>query len=378
VATLVFCLLIAGLSVAWVGNLQAQSGTVLGEVTNGTPGENVPEGLIVTLHAFSEMEETQTYTATVSEERSFRFEQISYEEGDTLVARVAYGGVTYVSEFATVEQGQETISLPVTIYETAEDPSSVAISQLHLFVDRVGEQIQVGAYAVIGNSANRTYVGSSVDGIRKTWSASLPEGATNLQFDGAELGARFIAEEDGFADTRPIPPGDASIETSFSYEIPLREGVAVEQSFDLPVRAVVLVVPEADWGLRGPDISSEGVLDTQMGKALSYTAGPLDAGELLAFTIAPRSSSAPEMPDAQGSSDLALGIGALVVAVVAVALMWRAPSPGPIPEKARTQVEAIAALDGDFEDGRLSEHSYLEKRRALKQQLRQTLSGQRR
>lgn len=386
VATLLVLLLLAGLFIPWTAPTEAQGGTVTGTVVNGTPDGTIPNDLTITLHVFSGMDETATYTTTVTPEPAFRFEGISFTEGDTLVARAVYRGVTYVSEFTTIEEDQQEVSLPLTIYQTTEDPANVAISQLHLFVNRVGQQIQVGTYAVMGNTGNATYIGSedaSTEGqpsARTTWSAKLPGDADNLQFETGELGARFVALEDGFADTRAIPPGGASVETSFTYEIPFREGVEIEQSFDVPVRAAVLVLPEGDWALEGPEISSQGTLDTQMGAALSYTTGPLGAGQPLAFTIAPRTAATGAGSDgaqAGSSGNVVLGIAVLVAAGVAVILMWRSPSPGPVPAEVKDQIHAIASLDREFEKGRLPEQSYRERRKSLKEQVRRALSGER-
>ncbi len=388
--TLLLLVLAAGLSVAWARAPQTEGRTVVGEVTNSTPGGAVPDDLTVMLHTFSEMgaasapEETGTYTTTLTGERSFRFEGIALQEGATVVARVTYDGVTYVSEFAAVEQEQGTISLPVTIYETTEDATDIAISQLHLFVNQMGNSVQIGTYAVIGNNGNRTYIGTPVDGVRTTWSVQLPDQAENLTFEHAELGGRFLALEDGFADTRSLLPGDARFETSFTYELPFEETMEIAQSFDVPVRAAVLVLlkrSDGDWQLRGEDVTSESTLETQMGPALSYTAGPLGAGEPLTFSIVPSTSSGSSPPpgrtaEGRSSNGLALGVVALVVAGVVVALMWRAPSPGPVPTSVRPQVEAIAALDRDFEDGNVSEASYRQRRRSLKRRLHQTLSDQ--
>jgi hypothetical protein len=368
-------LLLAGVSLAWVREPQTQIAPVLGEVMNGTPGGRVPDDLAVTLHLFSDMEETSTYTTTLMEDHSFRFEEVCLEEGHTVVARVVYEGVTYVSEFATVEQGRETLSLPVTIYETTQDLGEISITQLHLFVNQVSERIQIGTYLVIGNAGSRTYVGTPAEGASTTWSAQLPEGAENLQFDGAQLEGRFVALDGGFADTRPIPPGGASVETSFTHEMNFREGMEIRQSFDVPVRAAVLVLPEGDWRLQGAKLTSEGRLDTQMGAALSYTAGPLSANELLSFTIVPGASGPSRTPEGTSTNGVVFGIAALVMAGVAIAFMWRKPSPGPVPVEMRAQVEAIAALDREFESGRLPEKRYREKRRSLKRRLRQTLSG---
>lgn len=382
--SLAFLLLLAGLSVAWTPAFQAEGGAVTGDVVNGTPGGGVPDDLTVTLHIFTDMEETATHTTTVRADRSFRFEGLRFSEGDTLVARAQYREVAYVSEFATVEQGQQEISLPVTIYETTEDPADVAIFQLHVFVNRAGEQIQVGTYAVMGNTGDATYVGSQGPSAergtsaRTTWSATLPGDAENLRFDTGELGRRFVSQEDGFADTRPIPPGGASVETSFTYELPFREGMEIEQAFDVPVRSAVLVLPEGDWALEGPDISSQGTLDTQMGAAQSYTAGPLSRGQPLAFAIVPRTGRTTTRSGGSSAGSLdnvVLGVAALVAAGVAAAAMWRSPSPGPVPVQVQAEIEAIAALDRDFEKGRLPEQAYREQRRSLKQQVHRRLSG---
>jgi hypothetical protein len=366
----------AALSVAWTAKLQEENRSVVSEVVNGTPDGTIPDNMSVTVHTFSGMEETGVYTTTVSAEGSFRLEDVSLEDGETVVARTVHEGVTYVSEFVTVEPEQRTLSLPVTIYETTEDRGGVAVSQLHVFVNRVEGAIQVGAYAVIGNTGDRTYVGLPEGGVRTTWSIQLPDGAENLQFDSAELGGRFVPLADGFADTRPVAPGAASVETSFTYQIPFREGVEIRHLLNLPVRAAVLVLPEGEWMLEGASLSSEGTLETQMGPALSYTAGPLAAGEPLAFTIvAGGGTERSTVPSAGVSNGLAFGIISLVLAGVGVTLLWRSPTPGSIPEEIRAEIAAIASLDRHFESGRLPEKTYREQRQSLKEQIRRTLSS---
>ena len=99
----------------WVRAAQPTPVAVAGEVTNGTSGASVPDDLVLTVHTFSDVEESGTYSTTVGGDQSFGFENLSLGEGDTVVARAIYDGVTYVSEFVTVEQDQGEISLPLTI-----------------------------------------------------------------------------------------------------------------------------------------------------------------------------------------------------------------------------------------------------------------------
>jgi len=375
---IVFALLAASLSMAWTYDMQSSGGTVVGEVTNGTPAGAVPDELVVTLHAFSGIEETSVYTTTAASDRTFRFENVSFDEGETLVARTVYDGVPYFSELTPVEPSQQEMALPVTIYETTDDRSNVSVAQLHVFLERSGERLQVGQYCVVSNMGDRTYVGSMAagSGIDTTWSVRLPSGAQNLRFDSGGLGGRFVATEDGFEDTRAVPPGQSGVEASFTYDVPYSpESLRLEQAFDVPVRSVVLVLPGDDLRLEGAGLSSEGTLETQMGPAVSYTAGPLEAGDSLSFTVVSRGTVA-SVTRRASSNGLMVGIIALAVAGGAVFWLWRSPLQQEIPPQARSRVEAIAALDRDFEEGRIHQDAYRKKRRTLKRRLRDSLSDQ--
>lgn len=369
-------LLCALLSFAWTYDAQTSGGTVVGKVTKGTLTGGVPDDLVVTLHVFSGLEETGTYTTMVASDRMFRFENVSFDEGETLVARTVYDGVPYFSEFTPVAPDQQEMSLPIMIYDTTDDRGSVSVAQLHVFLERSGERLQIGEYCVVGNGGDRTYVGSSSagSGVGTTWSVRLPSGAQNLRFDSGQLGGRFVATEDGFADTRAIPPGQAGVEASFTFDVPYpSQSLRVEQSFDVPVRSVVLVLPEGNLGLEGAGLSSEDTLETQMGPAVSYTAGPLEAGEPLSFSVVPREATASETTR-ESSNGLAVGVIALAMAGGTVYWLWRSPLPRAVPPEARSQVATIAALDRDFEEGHIPGEAYGKRRRELKRRLRESLS----
>lgn len=380
-------LLAAALSLAWTYDSRSVAVTVRlnsvgGDVTNGTPGGAVPDDLVVSLHVFSGTEERGVYTTTLESDHTFAFSEPLaqdgdgvFEDGHTLVARVVYDGVTYLSDFATVNVDQPDVSLPITIFETTDRADVIAIAQLHLFVNRLDDRIEVRQYGVIGNRGVRTYIGSydAADGERTTWSVRLPDDAMNLRIDRDGAEDRFVALEEGLADTRPIPPAAMSTEASFVYELPYRDGLRVEQIFDIPVNGIVLVVPGGALGLEGPGLSPGGTLETEMGPAASYTAGPLEAGERLAFTVVRSEAHGTGILGVAEANRLAVGIAMLAVGGAAAYWLWWSPSPGPIPAYARPEVEAIATLDRAFERGDISEEAYRERRQALKQRLRKQL-----
>jgi hypothetical protein len=338
---------------------------VTGHVINGSPGGAVPEGLPVTLHVFTVIEEAGTYTAAVAADGSFRFDGLTLVGGERLIARAIYQGVDYYSEIATFEPGQQEIPLSVTIYDTTDDSGDVQVAKLHIFLDVETDRLWVAEHYQIGNTGDRAYAGTLL--------FTLPEGALNLRLDGGVLGERFLEREEGFADTRPVPPGPATGEVFFSYELPYQEGMSIERVFRIPVASAALVIPDEGIVLQGAGLTSDGRIDTDMGPALSYAAGPLAAGETLTFSL----GKAIGEQKSGGAAEIVVGLTALVVAAGAAYLLWRSPASGPLPARMRPLVEAIAALDTDFEAGQLAEKTYRQERERLGQEIRVALGKNR-
>ncbi|MBN1954353.1 MAG: hypothetical protein JW900_04795 [Anaerolineae bacterium] len=273
--------------------------------------------------------------------------------------------------------------------QTTGDPSNVSITQLHIFMSRVGDQLQVGEYYQVSNSGEQTYVGVAdpATGQRATLVFTLPDEAENLDFNGPGLGERFLELAEGFADTEPVPPGVQTVEVSFSYLLPYQEMLSVERVFSVPVDSVALIFPLGEMVLEGPGLISAGVFETQAGPALSYVAGPLAAGEPLVFTLVPGEpppmSESPAVPIAteatvparDSSREIVVGLAALAAAGVAAYLLWRPSAAVAMPPQARPLVESIAALDADFAAGEVADEAYRRKRRLLKRQLRALLGA---
>ncbi len=355
---------------------------VAGTVTNATPGGSVPEGLPVTLHVISETDRHERYTEKVDADQSFSFSaQLMADDdgplrnGQTVVAEVVYDGVTYASDAVEVT-GDADLSLPVMIYETTESRDGISMAQLHLFLNRVDDRVQVVQYGVIGNDGVRTYIGSRSAETRQvtTWSIRTPDDAVPVGIDTEGI----VAVEKGFADTRPILPGPMSVEAAFAYELAYRDGLQVEQAFDIPVERVVLVVLGGELGLEGPGLWPSGLLQTERGPAESYTAGPLTAHEPLAFRVGQWEAVHPATPRVERISQLALGLAILAAGGLVAYWLWREPARGPVPAAMRPGVVAIAALDRAFERGDIPEESYRDKREALKQRLQEQWSEHRR
>ena len=371
----------------WTSRVAAQAtgdGVVTGSVTNGTPGGTIPGGSPVTLRFFSGAEWTNTYTSTLEAEGTFRFADLEAEAGNDFMARIVYQDVTYYSEPTNLD-GE--VVADIRIYETTDDPSLVQIDQAHLFIVPTGDMLQIAEYYLLGNTGERTYIGADQgDGDwRTTVAFTVPPAAVGLAFDGLGLGERFVGGATSFADSLPIPPGTATIDVDFSYELTYEEGLELTRELSVPVKSVVIIVNGSEIGLEGPGVEFGGMMDTQMGPAASYTAGPYPAGVPFMLRFVPQDSdvsasmeaavpadpSGPRQRD-PGSEALIGGV-ILVVAALVAYQVWQAQPTPPMPDAARDTVADIVALDERYANDDLTDQEYERKQAAIKHKVRSYL-----
>jgi len=354
----------------WAAVAQERSITITGQVTNATLGGAAPADLPITLHVFSQDGEATVYTTTTTFDGGFRLDGVTVERAESAFARTVYRGVTYTSELATLEPGRATLALALTVYEPTKQRPDVRITRLRIVLERVADQLWVGEHYLIGNDARQTWIGSPADvGERRiTLAFSLPDDAQALWFDGPGLGERFVAWDGGFADTQPVVPGDESAEVLFGYRLPYRDGMDVTRAFDASVDSILLLSPQAGGlSVAGETITPVGGRGTTMGAAESYVAAPLAEHQRLTFSV---DAGSPAAPTGVAWYEIGIGLFALIAAFGAAYWLWRPPG---LPAEAAPLVEAIAALDADFEDGRLTERVYRQERTALKAQIRRLL-----
>lgn len=269
---------------------------------------------------------------------------------------------------------------------TTEDPSRVVVTQLHIFLRQVEDHLEVREFYLVSNTGDQTYIGREdpQTGRRHTLAFTLPPTAADLEIlEPAD--EHWVKVDGGIAYTEPISPGSVSLEVAFLYTLPFAEGMEVERTFPVQVASLGVMTMGGNLAAEGSALTSGGVMDTSQGPVRVYTAGPLAAGERIRFRVrtepletalAPGGPTPAPRPSRNPTAEVALGLVALAVAVVAAWVLLRPPLPGPAPASVRAQIEAIAALDEDYQAGRLDEREYRRRRDALKREALKYLGGQ--
>ncbi len=364
------------------------AGVITGQVINASGGE-VPSDLVLMLHGFDNVQAVITSTTDIRPDGSFAFEEIEMPLGRSFVVVAEFGGASYASDIASVQEGASSLELPVTIYETTADLSQVSINRLHLFFEFVdASTVRVIELYILSNNGNKTVVGPG-DG-EPVIEFQIPEAAAGLEFQDGVLGGRYIATDKGFADTLPIRPGTAHYQVLFAYNLPYERKLEFSQPPPLPVEAVVVLVPEGSIQVRGEGLEDDGVQDMEGAQYHLYSVSRLGAGEALNLTITGRPAGSRPTLSLGTSGGLVIGLAGLGLALVAAGLVLYRRSQTPEaeegiesagldeeelgPENPDSLMDAILALDDLYAAGKLPEEAYLQRRGALKARLKELMN----
>lgn len=363
-------------------------GTITGLVMSAS-GQAIPAGTEIMLHSFDHMQIVGNYTTTLAADGSYVFADIEMPEGRSFLTTLEFGGVPYGSDIGTVEPGQTSLELPIQVYETTTDTSGLSIDRLHFFFELVGEDLlRVGELYIVSNPGDKTVAAAEAGS--PVLQFTLPPGATNLQFQDGQLGGRFLETDGGFADTTPIRPGMGNYQVLFSYDLPYSRKLDLARPVNLPVDALVILVPEDGIKVKSDAIQDAGTRDVQGMAYHMYTGGGLQAGSELDLTISGSAASGGATLSSGSTTSLLIGLAALGVVLLGAGIWLYRRSrsadddddsedsdDGPLAPEDNDPaaiMDAILALDDQYQEGQLPEEAYQKRRAELKAQLQSTVA----
>jgi mono/diheme cytochrome c family protein len=365
-------------------------GTITGNVTNASGGV-VPADMTLTLHGFDNMQMAITQTTTTNADGSFAFDNVAMQPGRAFIIITEYGNTVYNTDVGQVEAGQNTLDLPLEIYDTTTDASVLKADRLHMFFEFVDSKtVRVVELYVISNPTNKTLVAAEKG--QPVVRYTLPKGAENLEFQEGALGQRFVKTEDGFGDTAAVPPGQGQYEVLYAYTMPYDRKLELDTPVNLPVDAVVILVPEGGVKIKSDMLSDSGTQDVQGAKYRLLKGASLQPGESLRMSITGQPTAGQPTLPTGSSTNLMIGLGVFGVAlVVAGVWLWRrtragadedeledeapASEPEPTAESVESLMDAIIALDDLYGAGQLPEEAYLKRRADLKARLQERMGN---
>jgi hypothetical protein len=297
------------------------SGVIEGQVFDGS-GDGAPlEGLPVTLTVFSGSDSESSLETTTDQEGWFRFEGLE-TEGYAYQFEVEYAGVQYPSEEMAFPEGENSISIPFTVFESTTSDENLSVQRAHEIFDFEPGTIMVKEIQIFFNSGNATYVGPTGEEGEATAQFALPEGATAVQLVEGVMECCVIETDTGFASTLPIFPG--SKQFVFTYELRPRTA-----TYDLtrrvlhPTEALDVLVADVGVQVTADGLTGGESLSLQGGNYIHLAGENLSAGEDIALHFANLPlETAPAQPPGNGTPVSTWIVMGVVIAGVGAALAY--------------------------------------------------------
>lgn len=355
--------------------------TITGRVINGSGG-SVPVHQSVKLLSIDGNAPGFSRETTTGRDGRFVFNEVPAAVDRTYMVSTRYRDIEYTSEGLQSGQPDELDDFRLTVYETDTDTSLVTADRVHIFFEYPrSDTIRVVQLFVLNNPTNRMVTASSAGGVVINY--PLPPGALNLQFQNGTLGQRFLMTADGIGDTQPVTPGD-STQVLFSYDLPYRGEAVFDVNIPVKTETVNVLLAAEGVTLKSSQLQEVGEKNVQNNTWRLFTAAGMDAGAAMHVQI----SGKPRVTtprDNEMSSSLAVGTISLVIVVVFITtILFR-----DVVEK-RTQVheaamalidtvdrdailDAIIALDDQYQAGQIPAAAYHERRAELKNRLERIL-----
>jgi mono/diheme cytochrome c family protein len=363
-----------------VPEAEPQSGlaSVRVNVLNGSGGD-IPEGLIVSLIGYDDMQATAKLSGVLEQGSTYIFDGVEIPDQRVYLASVEYNEMTFYSDILRIDEFAET-EVDVTIYESSTDTSQLFAERVHVFLEFPEPgRLQIAQLFLITNPTGQVIVAEQAG--QAVIEFELPPDAASLQFADSELGERYIETANGFGDTANIAPGDAPHQVLFVYELPYDRKQSLQLKMPLAVRSTVLALPDMD-GLRltSTQLRESGQRQVEGTSLHLYSVNDLAAGSVLEMTLSGRAGMAPLFSSGP-VGNLILG-GGMFLLVVLFGIFWlrqqrreALPAVGPgeaveAPEAVEILLDAILALDDQYRSGELPVEAYKKRRTVLKERLR--------
>jgi len=365
----------------------SSDGMITGLITNGSGGE-LPANLSMVLHGYVNMVETINLSTTVNSDGSYEFANVPLESNIAFIVSVDVDGTTYNSDVAVYNGSTIDFDLPITVFETTMDASSISADRLHIFFDFSNpDTVQVIEIYIISNSSNKTIVAEEPGKALLTY--TLPEGAINLEFENGQIGNPFISTENGFGDPTNILPGASSYQLMYAFDMPYGKKLEIKQPFNISIGSVIVMTPDG-VKVSSDQLTDAGIRDVQGQSYSMYSTENIVAGETLTLSISGTPKTGFSVSETSGASQTNLVIGLAIFGAVLILAgfffflrsrnskddIYEEMDPdetdalGNDPDQL---MDAIASLDDQYKAGALAQEAYQKRRDDLKARLKEIL-----
>ena len=265
-------------------------GNFTGTLVNGSGG-GIPEGQKVSLVGLDK-DQTGSYQKVlelqtpINHDGSYSFTGVKISLNRAFLIVASYQGVEYQSNPVIVTDATTDFSIPVTVYDKANDFNTLIVDQVHLKFDYTSQSaIQVTELFVVTNPGKLVVVVAS-DGSTIPF-LKIPAAAASVQYQLAQGSTQLLTATGGFA---LLPGADKQYGFLASFSLPYSRSLKYDQLFALPVTSLEVFVPQG-MRLSSKQLTAGAAQTIQNQTYLMYQATKMAAGSSLSLALSGKPGS---------------------------------------------------------------------------------------
>lgn len=374
---------IAGETATPVGTPISTDGSVVGTISNGTPGGGSVGGIDITLDRYQGTNQVQQWTTKTDASGKYSFKNLPVANNESYLVTATYKKVPYQSQLVVLTKTKHSTA-DVKVYEPTSDASVLKIEARGIVLSGTETQTSaMDAYEIITmtNTSNKAYVGQN----GTVLTIPLPTNATQIiPQPGFDFGNPSL-ENGNFVTTGAIAPGSQNM--MFAYLIPYH---GTNATFDIRntmnVGLISVLYPDSGFKVKSDSMANAGPV-TLGGKKFDVIAANNPViNDVMQVSV----SNLPKI----GSNDSSHGalyaaIAAAVAAIAAGILIFQllrrrrrlalaaangeiAEPLAPATDKERLELASeLNQLDDEHARGEIDDESYERERAVLLEDLRE-------
>lgn len=365
---------------ATVEAVAASVSKVSGVIENRT-GADFPSDLKITLRGYDHGSDPSTgpqeilnLEGTVNADGTYVFET-EIVQSQIYLAELEVGGLSYQSKFAVAPAETTQLILPtIVVYAATEDFSALKIDTVDVFFDLASEETaQIFSVYTISNTGAETVIVKFGDGESVPFIA-FPAGAEGLGYEATQDSAAFVPTADGFA----MPPSETPYGLIAFASVPKAKEINISLLALLSIGELTLYLPEGVKA-EGATLTDNGIQTLQTTNFHVYTAGAVNKGGKIEFTLTGKPKDTAVAPDITQNQTLLIGAGVLGLALI-LAGLWMYMRDRKKEEEFEDEeaefgdtefiMDAIITLDDLHRAGKLPDQAYKQRREELRNALK--------
>lgn len=266
--------------------IPATKGVLVVEVSNGTANGADVAGDEVIVGIYENRQMIHSLKGKVSADGKAVFDDVALGVNIFALARVRHQDMMFNGRPIVLSPTGDKHQARVEVFDVSFDQSKLSVKTHHIIIKALSTFLEISEYMQLKNSSDMAVISNQKDGEDRNiiLEIKLPRGFKTLKPTSYFEESALVVTEQGFYDTMAVPPGEYSV--NFSYTLDITSGTMdIVKGISLPTSSLIVFAELGQAKLQGLGQADNQVITSHGTPMDYYKLSDLSSSEDIAFQI---------------------------------------------------------------------------------------------